>query len=135
MVQGHNATHWPYAPWCEWRVSTRRNSDSHSQNREGSNRSVPLLVMDECFLKTVDEDEVQKTLVGKLYPVRKSFALIVDHKGADAYAISRLTVFTKESGPHKIVSRCDQESHIRALTNESIKKFGRAGDWTESTVP
>ena len=44
--------------------------------------------MDYCFLKTVDEEETQKTLVGKPYTVRKSVAFIVDHKGTDAYAVS-----------------------------------------------
>ena len=135
MVRRHNATHWPYASWCEWCVSTRRNSDPHLRNKDGSNRSVPLLVMDYCFLKTVDEEETQKTLVGKLYPARKSFAFIVDHKGTDAYAVSRLTEFIKESGLHKFVYKCDQESSIRALMDESIKQCGRAGNWTDSTVP
>ena len=135
MVRRHNAVHWPYAPWCEWCVSTRRNSDPHFQNKEGSNRSIPLLVMDYCFLKTIDEDETQKTLVGKLYPPRKSVAFVVDYKGTDAYAISRLTEFIKESGLHKFVYKCDQESSIRALMDEAIKQSGRAGNWTEATVP
>ena len=59
----------------------------------------------------------------------------MDHKGTEAYAVSRLTEFIKESGLHKFVYKCDQESSIRALMDESIKQCGRAGNWTDSTVP
>ena len=79
-------------------------------------------------MRTAEEEENQKTLVTKLYPFRKSFAFIVDYKDTDAYAVSRLTEFIKESGLHKFVYKCDQESSIRALMDEAIKMSGRAGD-------
>ena len=134
-VRRHNMTHWPYAPWCPHCVRARRNSDPHFQNRSESQRALPLLVLDYCFFRTEAEDENLKVLVGKLYPSRKTFACAVNEKGVNAYAVARLTEFVRQSGLHKFVYKCDQESSIYALVEEAVKKAGRACDWTDATVP
>ena len=61
-------------------------------------------------------------LVGKLYPYRRTFACVIDLKGAkDAYAIGRLSEFIRGSGLNSFVYKTDQESSVRVAVDESIK--------------
>ena len=120
----HQLTHWPYANWCPFCVMGRRNNSPHFQARNGDARSLPLLVLDYCFIRSEQDQDLVTLLVGKLYPFRKTFACVVDMKGrgTDGYAISRMTEFIRQSGLTKFVFKTDQESSIKALMEETIQK-------------
>ena len=48
--------------------------------RNGAERSVPLLVLDDCDVRNKDDEEVIMLLVGNLYPCRRTFACVLDLK-------------------------------------------------------
>lgn len=141
----HNLTHWPYASWCPHCIMGRRNNTPHFQSRGGAERSLPLLVLDYCFIRNAADQDLVTLLVGKLYPFRRTFACVIDLKGKDAYAVARLSDFIRGSGLTKFVYKSDQEVSVRAaaeeavkdaqmkddqikdLMEEAIKKSGRAG--------
>ena len=60
VIKRHNLTHWPYAPWCPWCLMARRNAEPHFQCKDDKGRLLPLLVMDYCFMKNADDDELLK---------------------------------------------------------------------------
>ena len=94
----------------------QRSNDPQFQNREG-NRALPLLVLEECVT----------VLVGKLCPARKTLGCVVDVKGTDAHAISRITIFIRSAGMNKLVCKCDQESNTEAFLDDNVKRSVRAG--------
>ena len=130
----HNLTHLPYANWCPWCVMGRRSNAPHYRSRDGSDRSLPLLVVDYCFVRDRDDTILTTLLVGKLYPSRKVLACVVDSKGVvDPYGVHRVAAFIKESGlvDFNFVVKSDQESSITAMLEQAIRKSGRHG----SVVP
>ena len=48
----HNLPHLPCASWCPHCIMGRRNHTPHAQARNGADRSLPLLVLDYCFVRT-----------------------------------------------------------------------------------
>ena len=131
----HELTHLPYANWCPHCVSGRRNNSPHFRSRTGSDRDLPLLVLDYCFVRNDKDEQLAKVLVGKLYPCRKVFACVVDAKGTNEHAVRRMCDFIKESGLTKFVYKSDKESSIIALMDEAIRKSGRAGHHMPEDVP
>ena len=127
-MKKHNLTHWPYAPWCPWCIMGRRNAEPHFQCKDDRGRLLPLLVLDDCFMKHAEEGDLQTVLVGKLYPARKTFACVTDSKGMDEYAVSRMSEFIRQSGLTRFVYKSDQETAIRALMTEAIRKTGTSGE-------
>jgi len=86
--------HLPYANWCPWCVMGRRSNAPHYRSRDGSDRSLPLLVIDYCFVRDRDDTILTTLLVGKLYPSRKVLACVVDSKGVvDPYGVHRVAAF------------------------------------------
>ena len=67
----HYLTHMPYASWCRWCVQGRRNNSPDFKSRDGSDRALPLLVLDYCFVRSEEDDDRATVLVAKLYPSRK----------------------------------------------------------------
>ena len=120
----HNLTHWPYAPWCPHCVMGRRLNSPHFQARRGDQtRSLPLLVLDYCFVRNEQDQDLVTVLVGKLYPYRRTFACVVDTKGGtDGYAVDRLAEFIRTSGITRFVYKTDQESSVKHLMAEVLAK-------------
>ena len=119
----HNLTHWPYANWCPHCVMARRNESPHLQSRRGENRSLPLFVLDYCFIRSQSDAELTTLLVGKLYPSRRTFGCVVDTKGgADAHVVGRLADFFRSSGLTKFDYKSDQESSVKAVMEDAIAK-------------
>ena len=88
MIDRHNLTHIPYAPWCEHCVSARRNNTAHKQKFCAAyRRSIPLLVMDYGFARDGRNKDLTTTLIAKVYPCRKPLAMVADTKGRDPLAI------------------------------------------------
>ena len=129
----HNLTHLSYASWCPWCVMGRRANSPHFRSKNGSDRRLPLLVVDYCFVRDKDDEVLAKLLVGKLYPSRKVLACVVDSKGVvDPYGVNRVAAFIRESGLMNFevtnwVVKSDQEPSIVALMEQAIRRSGRNG--------
>ena len=148
IVARHNLTHLPYANWCPHCLAARRANNPHFQKDETFRRSNPLLVMDYCFIRNINDEDLVTCLVGKLYPYNKFFGCVVDVKGPDPYAVARLSDFIREAGLTKFVYKCDQESSVRALgdtharsevnehiqqmIDEAAKRAGRSAQYVNS---
>ena len=87
----HNATHIPYRSWCRWCVAGRKTNVKHT--RSSSERDIPLLVGDYCFVKDWHDDALVPVYVGRLYPSRAVVAIPVTQKGHCEYGIERLVNF------------------------------------------
>ena len=97
-VARHNLTHHPYRSWCPHCLASRRPNSHHRRAHPRSARSVPLFCADYCFVQDAQDEDLVTILAGKLYPSMAVFATVVDAKGNDEHAISRLTNFIRESG-------------------------------------
>ena len=115
VVARHNLTHLPYAAWCPHCVAARRANNPHFQNETSFRRMIPLLVLDYCFIRNTQDEDLLTLLVGRLYPTRAIFACPVDMKGRDPIAIARLGDFIESNGLTKFVYRCDQERALDSL--------------------
>ena len=122
-IEAHNLTHWPYANWCPHCVMARRNNSAHPQAPKGTERSVPLLVLDYCFIRNACDQDLVTLLIGKLYPVRRTFVCVLDMKGTDMYAAARLSEFIRSSGLTKCVYKTDQERAITSMTEATVQEL------------
>ena len=91
-VAKHSLTHLPYRRWCRWCVMARRLGLSHKKLPPFS-RSIPLFVLDYCFIKRAGDDRWLTVLVGRMYPSRAIFSVPCQQKGADAHVTARLASF------------------------------------------
>ena len=127
QVAAHNITHLPYRPWCPHCVAARRPNSHHRSSSSESQRDTPLLVADYCFIRDNNDDDCATVLVARLYPSRATLATMVDAKGPEANAVSRLAKFLRDSGYAKVVYKSDQEASIRSLFEETFKASAREG--------
>ena len=81
----HWLTHLPYRSWCKWCVAAKRQNAPHC-SLPASNREVPLLVADYCYVRDGRDQDLLTCLVAWLYPRRAIFSVPCDVKGADDYA-------------------------------------------------
>ena len=94
----HDLTHMPYRSWWPWCVAGRPNNSHHRFQKNTTDRTVPRLYLDDCFLKDDVEDPIQIVLVGKLKPVGtnsgSTLAVPVNAKGpTDQYGFEKLHSF------------------------------------------
>ena len=74
----------------------RKANAPHFRSKGGSDRSLPLLVVDYAFVRDRDDEGLCKFLVGKPYRSRKMPACVVDSKGVtDPYAVTRVSAFIR----------------------------------------
>ena len=127
-VDAHNVTHLPYRSWCPHCVRARRPNSQHRCRSSASQRSLPLLVADYCYIKDIHDNQLKTVLVARLYPARALMATICEKKGPeDEYAVTRLASFIKDSGYKRIVYKSDQEFSIRAIFEAAFRKADRQG--------
>ena len=87
-VARHNLTHLPYRSWCPHCVAARRNNEAHKSG--STDRDLPLLVLDYCYVRESTSPDPLTVLVGRMYPARALFATVCDFKGQhDAHTVSR----------------------------------------------
>ena len=127
-VAAHNLTHLPYRSWCPHCVAARRPNSHHLSSKSESQRTDPLLVADYCYVRDSEDGEVATVLVARLYPSMAMLATLVDAKGIDVNAVSRLSRFIRDSGYSKIVYKSDQEKPLRALLEETFRAAMRQGE-------
>ena len=77
---------------------------------------IPLLVLDYCFVRNTQDEDILTLLVGRLYASRSVFACPVNMKGRDPVAIAKLSDFIKANGLIRFVYKCDQERALEALS-------------------
>ena len=58
VVARHSLTHLPYASWCSDGLAARRASKPNFQKDEAFCRSPPLLVMANCFVRNMNDEEL-----------------------------------------------------------------------------
>ena len=122
VVARHNLTHLPYCAWCPHCVAARRANNPHFKREESFRRMVPLLVLDYCFVRNTQDEDLLTLLVGRLYPTRAIFACPVDMKGRDPVVVTKLGDFIKANGLTKFVYKCDQERALDALNQAVIQE-------------
>ena len=127
-IDAHNVNHLPYRSWCPWCVMARRRNSPHlrAQSRL-SQRNVPFLVADYCYMRDCQDEELATTLVAKLYPAKAMLAIVVDQKGLSEAVVRRVSRFIKDSGYLKIAYKSDQEASIRAMLDAAVLQSGREG--------
>ena len=106
LVARHNLTHLPYASWCPHCVAARRANSPH-KSLSTADRPFPLFCADYCFIKDDKDEELVTCLVGRLYPSRALFSVVVDAKGVDEHAVERLSNFLKDAEVTKLIYKCD----------------------------
>ena len=121
MVARHNLTHLPYQSWCPHCVASRKNNQAHQEGKSAP-RSLPLLVLDYCFLGESGSQDQLTVLVGRIYPARALFATVVQHKSAfDLETVGRFSNFLRSTGATDIVYKTDQEHAAVALIREVVR--------------
>ena len=125
----HNLTHWPYRSWCEHCVRSRRPNSRHHFSPSSSERTVPVLVADYCYLRDSRDEDLAEVFVGRLYPSRMTIAMVVREKGAgDDDAVEMLSKFLIECGVTKLVYKSDQESSLKNFIKASVQRAGATID-------
>ena len=127
-VEAHNVNHFPYRSWCRWCVMARRRNTQHRHSRSRlSQRSIPLLVADYCHMRDLQDEELAKALVAKLYPAKAMLAVVVDQKGLSDAVIKRVAKFIGDSCYLRLAYKSDQEHSIRAMLEAAVIQAGREG--------
>ena len=124
----HMLTHADYRSWCPFCPAAARPNDPHL-SLPAFDRQIPLFVADYCFLRSILDDSVLPTLVGRLYPFRAVCAIPCDTKGCDEYAVSRLADFFKTCGMSRIVYMSDQENALRSVIDAALNQCSKSGEW------
>ena len=91
----HDLTHMPPDQGCSICRSTRAPNLGHSATREHE-RTSPLLVGDDCFLKSFTETVLATCLVLRLYPYRIFLACIVPKNCYHPDVISHVARFIQQ---------------------------------------
>ena len=92
-------------------------------------RSVPLLVLDYCFVKHAGDDRWLTVLVGRLYPSRAMFGCPCYKKGSDDHVVARLASFLRACGVSNLTFMCDQEGALRTMMQGALEVTRGRGEW------
>ena len=127
-VEEHNRTHLPYRSWCAHCVRGWGESRSHRNLKAASERSVPHVVMDYCFMGQEGEETTMPILAIKDTKTRRLFSIPVPCKGvSQEYPIRQLNNCICLLGHSKIVLKSDGEPAIVALA-EAVKAKAKQVD-------
>ena len=127
-IAKHCLTRLPYKGWCKRCAAAQMRNQPHL-SRPPFSRSVPLLVIDYCFLKHAGDDAWLTLLVGRVYPSRCLFAVPCDAKGPDAFATRRLAAFLRACGMRHFTFMSDQEGALRTMVDEAVRLTQGRGEW------
>ena len=125
MIEAHNLTHLPAAPWCEICVQARRKSDWHTQVKYDS--EIPCVQMDFQVISGVAVwcPEVQaKATVLTMVDMDSGYVgvLMVSGKSPDNFTVRSSSSFVDELRAEKTRLRYDNEPAMRLLA-EKIAAF------------
>ena len=122
----HCLTNLPFHPGCPICVACRRPNTHHRQAHE-SERVIPLLVADYCYVKATGGETLQTMLVMRVYPYKRFFACLTPHKGAYPPLTKRIAQCLKDTGPIQFAYRCDGESAIDTSLDAASLDSARKG--------
>ena len=109
-IEAHNCTHIPYRTWCKWCVMARRPNAPH-KSKGHTDRELPLLVGDYCFLRDAKDSSLIPVFIGRMFPSKAVVVVPCSSKGAiDDYAVDRVAAFVQSTEVRKLVYMSDQES-------------------------
>ena len=112
----HHLTHLPYDPGCGICVSCRR-PNNHHRSVKHSETAIPLVVADDGFSKTSDEDTPMTLLMMLGYPYKIWMCCKVTGKGRDPRVVANIVRFVKVSGLTHFAYRSDREPDITAMSD------------------
>ena len=123
----HEPTHLPYRSWCDVCVAGRRDNPAH-RSVEHDDNAVHEVMMDYCFLRRHDEEEVITLLVMKERQSRAiqawvvpSKSTVLDEGAAAERAVEGIRRFGLRS---KLILKVDNERAITALRTLILSKLG-----------
>ena len=123
----HAPTHLPYRSWCDECVAGRRDNPAH-RHVEHQENSVHEVMMDYCFLRRQDEEEVITILVLKERQSRAIQAWVVPNKSIlfdEGAAAERAVEGIRRFGfRNKLILKVDNENAILALRTLLLDKLG-----------
>ena len=123
----HAPTHLPYRSWCDECVAGRRDNPAH-RHVEHQENSVHEVMMDYCFLRRQDEEEVITILVLKERQSRAIQAWVVPNKSTlldEGAAAERAVEGIRRFGfRNKLILKVDNENAILALRTLVLDKLG-----------
>ena len=122
----HDLTHIVYRSWCPHCLMGRRPAAQHRSNSNAA-RNIPLFCADYAFVRDAQDEELATLLNGRLYPSRSLFATVCDAKGNNEASIRRLSTFFRETGLHNLVYKTDQQSSIKLVVDEALRRTGKSG--------
>ena len=93
----HNLKHQPPHRGCPICAANRTPNVKHGPTHEAS-RTIPLLVGDYCFLRSIVDTLLATCLVFRLYPCKICFACVVPAKGSHTGVVARVARFIREMG-------------------------------------
>ena len=129
MIEAHNLTHLPAAPWCEICVQARGKSDWHTQVKYDS--EIPCVQMDFHFPVWCPEAQAKATVL-TMVDMNTGYVgvLMVSGKSLDNFTARSSSSFDKlRAGKTRL--RYDNEPAMRLLA-EKIAAFRHS--WSQSTV-
>ena len=119
----HMLTHLPYRSWCVHCVRGKGRAMDHRRQGD-SERRVPEVHLDYCFLGSAVDARPKTVLVAKDRESRMVTASLVPSKGAsNELAAKRVRAFLRELGYEHmdVIIKTDQEAAIKDVLNEVCK--------------
>ena len=126
-------THVPDRAWCRYCAMARKRNDPHLKLPPYS-RSIPLLVLDDCFVRSHYGQDLLVLCVVKVSPSLAICSIPCSVKNVDEYAVHRLSAIVKACGINRMVYLCDQETSINAAIQAACQNLNVGNDW-QGAVP
>ena len=118
----HRITHLPYNGSCPHCLAGKRNHPPHCRSR--TERNLPHLVADYCYLRDSISDVTLTTLVVYVLPFRIYFVTVVDAKVPTPTVVKRLSRLVRELGLTHYTYRSDRELALRNLLRAAALEAG-----------
>ena len=114
----HNVTHLPYRSWCPSCVAGKARDRSH-RKRDQSNKEIPEVVFDYCFMGAEGEEESVAIQVALDRRSRMYFAHVVPRKGkTHEHGAEVMVEDLDKLGYTEIILKCDGELALRSVQEE-----------------
>ena len=120
-VEEHNITHMPFRSWCPACVHGKTR-DKH-QRRDQSEKGLPEVVFDHCFLGAEGEEETVAIQVAKDRRTRMIFAHMVPKKGiTHEFGADAMIEDLVKLGYEEMIFRCDGEPALKVVQEVKVRR-------------
>ena len=127
VIDEHNVTHLPFAPWCEICVRTRSANHPHKRRTEENGDSeTPKVYFDYGFFRSRVSTPLVPFLVGVCKKTNMKFTSVVrDRRGRRPLTITQVKKGLSDLGIHgEITLRADGEAALLDLLRAGQKRDG-----------